>query len=171
MWLAAPLSRSPHREFHLNDSHVRSTAPAAHAAPSAARGSTAAVVDALLALVCGLAAGAAAGVEVVDGVVELRPGSPAVWGGAVGALFGVSFVNHVLLGVVARASLGKLLCGLRIVRVADGGRPGLGRLLGRWLFGFYWAVVFVPVHVLADSDVEQQDAVGLRAVRRPAPRL
>ncbi|MFD5701233.1 RDD family protein [Streptomyces lasiicapitis] len=149
---------------------ARGTAPTPPAPPSSARRITAAVVDALLALVCGVAAGAAAGIKVVDGVVELRPASPSVWGAAVGALFAVSFVNHVLLTLATRASLGKLLTGLRVLRVSDGGRPTFFRLIGRWLFGFYWTVVFVPIHLAADSDVEQQDAVGVRVVRRGAAR-
>ncbi|MEV6750834.1 RDD family protein [Streptomyces sp. NPDC051214] len=134
--------------------------------PSQARRATAAVIDALLALVCGITAGAAAGVKVSDGVVELRPQSPAVWGLALGVAVGVSLVNHVLLTQAARASLGKLITGLRVVRASDGHRPGLVRLTGRWLFGFYWMIVFVPLHVATDSDVEQQDAVGIRVRRR-----
>ncbi|PSM38765.1 RDD family protein [Streptomyces dioscori] len=135
-------------------------------APTPVRRITAAVVDALTALMCGLAAGAATGVKVVDGVVELRPQSPAVWGAALGAALSVSFVNHVLLTLATRASLGKLVAGLRVVRASDGGHPRFLRLTGRWLFGFYWTVVFVPIHLATDSDVEQQDAVGLRIVRR-----
>ncbi|WP_055698667.1 MULTISPECIES: RDD family protein [Streptomyces] len=136
--------------------------------PTQSRRVTAACLDALLALLCGLAAGAAAGVKVVDGVAEIRMQSPTVWAAALGAVFGLSFLNHVLLTFATRASLGKLLMGVRVVRTSDGGRPTLLRLLGRWLFGFYWMVVFVPIHVATDSDVEQQDAVGLRMVRRRA---
>ncbi|GHA54606.1 hypothetical protein GCM10010372_63280 [Streptomyces tauricus] len=137
-------------------------------APTQVRRITAATIDALTALVCGLVAGAAAGVKVIDGVVELRPQSPMVWGAALGTALGLSFVNHVLLTLATRASLGKLITGLRVVRALDGGRPGLFRLTGRWLFGFYWTVVFVPIHLATDSDVEQQDAVGLRIVHRKA---
>jgi len=140
--------------------------PARTEPPSQARRITAASIDTLVALVCGLAAGAAAGVTIVDGVVELRPQLPAVWGSALGAAIGFSFVNHVLLTLAARASFGKLLTGLRVVRTSDGGRPGFFRLIGRWLFGFYWMAVFVPIHLATDSDVEQQDAAGLHIVRR-----
>ncbi|QEV19544.1 RDD family protein [Streptomyces alboniger] len=136
--------------------------------PTQTRRVTAACLDALLALLCGLAAGAAAGVKVVDGVVEIRPQSPTVWTAALGAAFGLSFLNHVLLTLTTRASLGKLLTGVRVVRSSDGGRPTFLRLVGRWLFGLYWMVVFVPLHVAADSDVKQQDAVGLRVVGRGA---
>ncbi|MEW1927087.1 RDD family protein [Streptomyces sp. NPDC088360] len=141
-------------------------APARDVAPTQVRRVTAAVVDALAALVCGLAAGAAVGVKVSDGGVELRPQSPTVWGLALGVAVGVSFVNHVLLTLATRTSLGKAITGLRVVRACDGRRPGLFRLIGRWLFGFYWTVLFVPLHLATDSDVEQQDAVGLRIVRR-----
>ncbi|MFD4478909.1 RDD family protein [Streptomyces sp. NPDC058471] len=143
-------------------------APTRVVPPSQARRVTAAVIDALVALVCGIAAGATAGVRVSDGVVELRPQSPTVWGLALGVAVGVSFVNHVLLTRAVRASVGKALAGLRVVRASDGRRPGLVRLTGRWLFGFYWMIVFVPVHVATDSDVEQQDAVGVRVGRRTA---
>ncbi|MEU9191065.1 RDD family protein [Streptomyces sp. NPDC048484] len=137
-------------------------------APTPTRRVTAACLDALLALFCGLAAGAAVGVKVVGGVVELRLHSPTVWAAALGVAFGFSFLNHVLLTFVTRASLGKLTTGVRVVRTSDGGRPAFLRLIGRWLFGFYWMVVFVPIHVATDSDVEQQDAVGMRVVRRDA---
>ncbi|MFF1695899.1 RDD family protein [Streptomyces sp. NPDC058257] len=140
--------------------------PARDVAPAPARKATSAVIDALIALVCALAAGAAAGVQVSDGVVELRVRSATVWGTALGVAVGVSFVNHVLLTLAARASLGKVITGLRVVRAADGRRPGPLRLVGRWLFGFYWMVLFVPLHLATDSDVEQQDAVGLRLARR-----
>jgi uncharacterized RDD family membrane protein YckC len=136
------------------------------AAPAQARRVCAAVLDAFLALLCGLTAGVATGVEVVDGVAELRPASPAVWGTALGAAFAFSFLNHVPLTYAVRASLGKLLTGLRVVHADDGRRPGFLRLIGRWLFGFYWTIVFVPLHLATDSSVEAQDAVGLRTVRR-----
>ncbi|NED93002.1 RDD family protein, partial [Streptomyces sp. SID11233] len=100
-------------------------------APTQARRVSAAVLDAVVALLCGLAAGAAAGVEVADGVVELRPGSPTVWGAALGTAVGLSFLNHVLLTYAVRASLGKLLTGLRVVRAADGRRPDFFRLIAR----------------------------------------
>lgn len=135
-------------------------------APTQTRRITAAVLDALFALLCGLTAGTAAGVKVIDGIAELQLQSPTVWGTALGAAVAVSLFNHVFLTLASRASLAKLVTGLRVVRVSDGGRPGFLPLVGRWLFGFYWMVVFVPLHAVTDSDVEQQDAVGLRIVRR-----
>ncbi|WP_306337176.1 RDD family protein [Streptomyces sp. KL118A] len=127
---------------------------------------TASAVDAAVALLCGLAAAAAVGVTVADGVVEVRVQSPAMWAAGLGAALGFSLLNHTLLTRLTGASVGKLLTGLRVVRTSDAGRPRLLPLTGRWLFGFYWTVVFVPLHVVTDSDVEQQDAVGLRVVRR-----
>ncbi|MEU8953812.1 RDD family protein [Streptomyces sp. NPDC048518] len=142
--------------------------PTRQTPPTPARRVTAAVLDALLAVLCGLVAGAAAGIKVVDGVAELQPQSPTVWGTALGAAVAVSLLNHVFLTLICRASLAKLLTGLRVIRASDGGRPAFLGLVARWLFGFYWMVVFVPLHVVTDSDVEQQDAAGLRIVRRTA---
>ncbi|MFJ3983670.1 RDD family protein [Streptomyces fungicidicus] len=91
---------------------------------------------------------------------------PAFWAASVVAVLAVSFTNQVLFTLVARASLGKLATGLRVIRTSDEGRAGFVRLVGRWLFGFFWSIVFVPLHLATDSNVEQQDAVGLRIVRR-----
>lgn len=143
---------------------TRTAAPARPATQP--RRLTAATVDALIALMCGLAAAGATGVTAADGVVELHVQSPTVWAAALGALLGSSFLNHVLLTRATRASLGKLTTGLRVVRASDGGSPRLLPLVGRWLFGFYWTVLFVPLHLATDSGVEQQDAVGIRVVRR-----
>ncbi|MFD5583822.1 RDD family protein [Streptomyces sp. NPDC127063] len=144
-----------------------SSAAPATAPPSAGRRLTAVFVDALLALAAGLAAAVAVGVRNGDGSAAPSP-TPSVVAAALGAALAVSFANHVLLTWAARASLGKLAAGLRVVGERDGGRPGPVRLVGRWLWGFVWAVVAVPLHVATDSDVEQQDAVGVRVVRRRA---
>lgn len=139
-------------------SHQEATLPAA-----GPRRLTAAAIDATLTALSGLGGAAVA--------LALRPPSdpqaPIVpwWASLLTAALAFSFCNHVLLTCAARASIGKALSGLRVARVADGGRPGPLRLVGRWLFGFYWTLVFVPVHLASDSDVEQQDALGLRVVR------
>jgi uncharacterized RDD family membrane protein YckC len=137
-----------------------------NATPSEPRRLTATVLDALITILGGIAAGAAVGVHVVNDAVQVHLASPRMWGLAlaVGAL--VSFSNHVLLTRLAGASLGKFLAGLRVVQTPGDGRPGFIRLCGRWFFGFYWIVVFVPIHLATDSNVEQQDAVGVRVVRR-----
>ncbi|MEU5509714.1 RDD family protein [Streptomyces fungicidicus] len=62
---------------------------------------------------------------------------PALWAASMGAVLAVPFANQVLLTLVARASLGKLATGLRVIRSADEGRAGFVRLVGRWLFRFY----------------------------------
>lgn len=134
--------------------------------PSDGRRLTAVTFDASVSIMSGLAAGTAAGVRMVDGVVELSLASPIVWGAAVGAALALSFVNHVCLTLVARASLGKLVAGLRVVRESDMERPGFFQLIRRWLYGFGWMVFSVPIHLATDSDVSQQDAVGVRIVRR-----
>ncbi|MER6620843.1 RDD family protein [Streptomyces sp. NPDC000931] len=138
------------------------------ASPSEARRLAAVCLDAFIALVGGVVAGAAVAVGTAagSGVTELQPASPGFWGPVAGAIIALSFANQVLLTLATRASLGKLVTGLRVVRSSDGGRAGFVRLVGRWLFGFYWLIVFVPLHLATDSNVEQQDAVGMRIVRR-----
>ncbi len=68
------------------------------------------------------------------------PGLPtgAELGVHVGVLAGVSFANQVLLTLMTRASVGKLISGVRVVRAADGRRPGPFRLIWRWLSGLCW---------------------------------
>ncbi|MFF9817091.1 RDD family protein [Streptomyces sp. NPDC014006] len=138
--------------------------PLATTTPGEGRRLTAVSLDAVLAVAVGLAAAVVTGVRTGEGpsAVPLTPRAGAV---ALAASLAVSFANHVLLTWATRASLGKLAAGLRVVRAADGGRAGPARLVGRWLWGFGWAVVAVPLHVATDSDVEQQDAMGLRVVR------
>ncbi len=53
-------------------------------------------------------------------------------------LLGLSFANQVLLTYLLRASIGKLVTGIRVIRAADGGRPGLWRTVYRWLSGLCW---------------------------------
>ncbi|MEV7525058.1 RDD family protein [Streptomyces sp. NPDC091371] len=132
---------------------------AASAPPTEGRRLTSVAIDGALAALFGLGGGAGA----------LAAGTASWWWAAIlAAALAFSFCNHVVLTSAARASVGKAVCGLRVVRAVDGGRPRFMQLVGRWLFGFSWMVVFVPIHVFADSGVEQQDAVGLRVVRRLA---
>ncbi|MGW1542430.1 RDD family protein [Streptomyces sp. NPDC002309] len=134
--------------------------------PCGTRRLVAVFVDAAIAILVGFAAGAAAGIGALNDIPHIYLSSPTVWGAAFGGGIALSLCNQVLLTWAAHASLGKAVAGLRVVRTSDGGRPGFIRLCRRWLFGFYWMIVFVPIHVAADSNVEQQDAVGLRVVRR-----
>jgi uncharacterized RDD family membrane protein YckC len=116
------------------------------------------VLDASLALVCGLVAG----VAVIAGGGQDR----AFWVAVLAGVVAGSFANQVLLTLAFRGSVGKLLAGLRVVVAADGRRAGFARIAGRWGAGFYWGLVIVPLHVAANSDVAQADLVGLRVVRR-----
>ncbi|WP_241192691.1 RDD family protein [Streptomyces sp. ADI96-02] len=50
----------------------------------------------------------------------------------------LSFANQVLLTMAVRASAGKLIMGLRVIRLPDAGRPGFRRLVLRWLYGLFW---------------------------------
>lgn len=125
---------------------------------------TALIADGLLALGCALVVGVVSGTEGGKAVLDLA--SPAFWGAAIAAGLGFSFFNQVVLTLSAQASIGKLLTGLRVVRTTDAGRPRPWQSCVRWLFGLTWLVIMVPIHVLTDSDLDQQDAAGLRIVRR-----
>ncbi|MGW0076305.1 RDD family protein [Streptomyces cellulosae] len=109
----------------------------------------------------GLLAGLAIGVA-----ASTSPGSPTPWVAGLGGALAVSLVNHVLVTWATQRSLGKLAAGLRVVRGTDGGRPQLPALARRWIYGLGWMLFAVPLHVASDSDIRQQDACGLRDVRR-----
>ncbi|MFE6663279.1 RDD family protein [Streptomyces sp. NPDC057697] len=61
---------------------------------------------------------------------------------AVGLLLGpalaFSFLNHVVLTSLTGGGAGKLIMGIRVVRLPDAGRPGPWLLLRRWLYGLCW---------------------------------
>ncbi|MEU6882447.1 RDD family protein [Streptomyces sp. NPDC046712] len=104
---------------------------------------------------------------------------------ALAVLLGASFVNQVLLTVLFRASVGKLIAGVRVIRAADGGRPGFWRAVYRWLCGlcwlplqpYYWLRAFFrglggggsARGTVADNDdgeLYHADLAGLRYARR-----
>lgn len=110
-------------------------------------------VDALLAV----------GVAVALTAILRHPlGDPLFVPMLVGATVGTSLVNHVAGTGIFGGSVGKLLLGLRVVRADDGGRPGLARLVGRWLLGY----VIVALFALAEDGGGIGEAFGLRVVRR-----
>ncbi|MEV0319285.1 RDD family protein [Streptomyces sp. NPDC050658] len=91
-----------------------------------------------------------------------------------------SFVNQWLLTLLFRGSAGKLLFGVRVMRAADGGRPGPIRALNRWLAGLCW-LPLQPWYWLRENfggssnssvrrswtgELYDTDIAGLRAVRR-----
>lgn len=80
----------------------------------------------------------------------------------VGCALAASFVNHLLGMWLLRASVGKLLWGLRVVRARDGGDPGFWRAVGRWLVGY----VLLTIMMLAEDGGGVGEACGLRTVRR-----
>jgi hypothetical protein len=94
-------------------------------------------------------------------------------------LITLSFANQVLLTMAVRASAGKLIMGVRVIRLPDAGRPGFRRLVLRWLYGLLW-LPRQPWHRLlrgsaAASSAERpsgrpaaahEDLAGVRQVRR-----
>jgi uncharacterized RDD family membrane protein YckC len=87
------------------------------------------------------------------------------WIAVAGTLLLVSFCNHVLLAISAGGSIGKLVGGLRLIRMTDLGKPRFGQAVHRWLWGFFY-IVISPVLLLTGSDVDHLDIAGLRIVRK-----
>ncbi|WP_438317533.1 RDD family protein [Streptomyces sp. HUAS TT3] len=104
---------------------------------------------------------------------------------ALAVLLGMSFVNQVLLTFLFRATVGKLITGIRVVRASDGGRPGFWRTVYRWLCGlcwlplqpYYWVRAFFrglfgggdargTVTDNDDGEMYHADLAGLRYARR-----
>ncbi|XQE81815.1 RDD family protein [Streptomyces microflavus] len=80
---------------------------------------------------------------VVGLLVHSCLGSPGAGAGRtaavlVGQLTVLSFANQVLLTMAVRASAGKLIMGVRVIRLPDAGRPEFRRLVVRWLYGLLW---------------------------------
>ncbi|GGS91420.1 hypothetical protein GCM10010286_15140 [Streptomyces toxytricini] len=57
---------------------------------------------------------------------------------ALAVLAAASFFNQVILTALFGASTGKLLTGIRVIRAADGRRPGFWHAAYRWLCGLCW---------------------------------
>ncbi|MBB5914766.1 hypothetical protein BJY24_003633 [Nocardia transvalensis] len=92
-------------------------------------------------------------------------GTPGIVTGAlaVAAYLVASFVNTTLVQWVLRASVGKALFGLAVIRGKDGGRPTFGNLLV-WYF-----LRGINLALENSSDGYQQVvAVRRRDIRRPA---
>ncbi|MFD7631518.1 RDD family protein [Streptomyces sp. NPDC059851] len=104
---------------------------------------------------------------------------------ALALLIGVSFVNQVVLTFLFRASVGKLITGIRVIRASDGGRPGFWRTVYRWLCGMCWLPLQPYYWVRAlfrelgrggtargtvrdndDGELYHADLAGLRYARR-----
>ncbi|MFE9406389.1 RDD family protein [Streptomyces sp. NPDC006530] len=125
----------------------------------------AAVMDGTLALGCGLATGT--GYLLLHSVADSEHGRshPGLGASLLAGVAGFSFVNHVLLVLLCRASVGKAVAGVRVVRAADGGRPRVHQALGRWLGGLTWGVIVLPfAYALGGSEAEPQDFAGLRII-------
>ncbi|MFE9457126.1 RDD family protein [Streptomyces californicus] len=91
----------------------------------------------------------------------------------------LSFANQVLLTMALRASAGKLIMGVRVIRLPDAGRPGFRPLVLRWLYGLLWlpsqpwrrlrppaAAGPGPEHPGARPADPHEDLAGVRQVRR-----
>lgn len=93
-------------------------------------------------------------------------------------LAALSFANQVLLTMAVRASAGKLIMGVRVIRLPDAGRPGFGLLVRRWLYGLLWlprqpwrrlrgrAAPGAPERAPGRPSEAPEDHAGVRQVRR-----
>ncbi|MCX4882809.1 RDD family protein [Streptomyces sp. NBC_00847] len=124
----------------------------------------AATIDGTLAVVCACISGlqyvlsfpASEAPVLADGTLCLR---------ILVAGIGFSLVNQVLLGLLFRCSVGKLLVGTRVVRLADGGRPQLWQLLVRWIGGIAYGLTILPLgFILGGSDAPPLDFAGVHIV-------
>ncbi|PCG87613.1 hypothetical protein CIB93_02655 [Streptomyces sp. WZ.A104] len=102
----------------------------------------------------------------------------------VAQLIVLSFANQVLLTMVVRASAGKLIMGVRVIRLPDAGRPGFRRLVLRWLYGLLWLplqpwyrlrcpapTARTPERPPGCHAEPHEDLAGVRQVRRSDLRL
>ena len=87
------------------------------------------------------------------------------WPIFIAALLVMSFFNHVLLTIAFGGSIGKLLTGLRTIRISDLEKPTLGQATRRWLWGFFY-ISYIPIMILTGTDMDHHDIAGLRIVRR-----
>ncbi|MFI9236974.1 RDD family protein [Streptomyces sp. NPDC053079] len=144
---------------------VRGVRPA-----SLGRRYAAAVIDGALSVACGLGVGFAFLVSHAINADTPFPAVSALWASILAGGLAASFLNHVALVMLVRRSVGKALVGTYVVRRADGGRPRLHQAAGRWLGGFLYGVVVVPLaFALGGSEAEPQDFAGLRIIHPAEP--
>ncbi|WP_406284631.1 RDD family protein [Streptomyces sp. NBC_00209] len=77
----------------------------------------------------------------------------------------LSFVNQVVLTAFLGAGAGKLIMGIRVVRLPDVRRPGPGLLVRRWLYGLAWLPLRPWYGLRAGPGAGQPDATGPVRVR------
>ncbi|MFC7590969.1 hypothetical protein ACFQYP_50265 [Nonomuraea antimicrobica] len=58
--------------------------------------------------------------------------------------------RHAAVGIVlqprdfdglGRGSIGKIISGLRLIRISDLGKPSIGQAIRRWLWGFFYILI------------------------------
>jgi hypothetical protein len=74
----------------------------------------------------------------LDGYSETA-GSPGRALVALGSVLATSFLNQVALTLLFRASVGKLIADVDVIRAEDGGHPLFWPAVRRWFSGLCWA--------------------------------
>ncbi|MFF6906100.1 RDD family protein [Streptomyces sp. NPDC012389] len=87
----------------------------------------------------------------------------------IGHLTVLSFANQVLLTMAVRASAGKLIMGVRVIRLPDAGRPEFRRLVLRWLYGLFWLPLQPWHHLRRTTTAEPPPRERLGGCPRTAP--
>lgn len=85
----------------------------------------------------------------------------------IGHLTVLSFANQVLLTMAVRASAGKLIMGVRVIRLPDAGRPEFRRLVLRWLYGLFWLPLQPWHHLRRTATAEPPPRERLGGGPRP----
>lgn len=147
----------PHPYAHPPHPQPQPQPPAVPEAIGDTRRVCAAVIDGMVAFFGGTA--------IAVRLVPALGGPEPFWGTLVGAVFGLSFLHHVLGPWIFRTTIGKFLFFARVVRDADGGRPRFWQAFRRWAFGLTW-LPMQPIQSLIGADGDPyEDACGLRYVR------
>ncbi|MEV5946881.1 RDD family protein [Streptomyces sp. NPDC051993] len=93
----------------------------------------------------------------------------ALWVRILAVGIGLSLVNQVLLVLLFRGSVGKLIVGTRVVRMADGGRARPWQLLIRWVGGIAYGLTILPLgFILGGSEAPPLDFAGVCIADTPA---
>lgn len=65
--------------------------------------------------------------------------------GGIGAFFGSSILDRIVVQRIFHATAGKMITGLRVIRDDDGGPPTLWLLVKEWFLGIFFAVSMLNV--------------------------
>jgi hypothetical protein len=125
-----------------------------------------AVIDGSLSI----AGGVAAGFSYVSGFAATEVPDPfdgELWARIALVSLCVSFVNHVVLVLLFRRSVGKFIVGTAVMRSEGAGRLRVRQTGVRWIGGICYGIFVLPIaFVLGGSEAPPEDFAGLRIVQK-----